>query len=119
MTLGTGRLHTGWTVLVASFAGVFATTPGQTVGVSSFIDPIASDLGLYRDRVLVPYSVGTFLGILTAPSIGRLVDRFGPRRLIVPVVVALATACGYMSLAWGAFRWPWVSCCCAPPPLPD
>jgi MFS family permease len=102
MMLAACRLHPGWLVLIASFAGVFATTPGQTVGVSSFIDPIAADLGLERERVLVLYSIGTFLGILTAPSIGRLVDRFGPRRLIVPVVVALAGACAFMSLARGA-----------------
>lgn len=85
-------------VALASLIGVFATTPGQTVGVSAFIDPIASDLGLDRPQVLMLYSLGTFLGILAAPSIGRLVDRFGPRRLIVPVVAAVAAACGAMSL---------------------
>ncbi len=89
----------GMLVAFASLIGVFATTPGQTVGVSAFIDPIASDLGLDRAHVLVLYSLGTFLGILTAPFIGRLVDRFGPRRLIVPVVVAVAAACSVMSLA--------------------
>ncbi len=83
--------------------GVFATTPGQTVGVSAFIDPIASDLGLGRERVLILYSLGTFLGILIAPLLGRLVDRFGPRRLIVPVVLAVAAACGVMSLAHDAW----------------
>jgi len=93
----------GTLVAFASFVGVFATTPGQTVGVSSFIDPIAIDLGLAREHVLLLYSIGTFLGILTAPSIGKLVDRFGPRRLIVPVVLALAMACGVMSRAQGAW----------------
>lgn len=93
----------GTLVALAALIGTFATTPGQTVGVSAFIDPIATDLGLARDSVLMLYSVGTFLGILTAPAIGRLVDRFGPRRLIVPVVLALAGACGVMSLAWGAW----------------
>ncbi len=29
----------GALVAVAAMVGVFATTPGQTVGVSSFIDP--------------------------------------------------------------------------------
>ncbi len=90
-------------VAVAAFVGVFATTPGQTVGVSAFIDPIASDSGLDRAHVLVLYSLGTFLGILTAPFIGKLVDRFGPRRLIVPVVIAVASACGVMSLAHDAW----------------
>ena len=93
----------GALVAFAAFVGVFATTPGQTVGVSSFIDPIATDLGLAREQVLLLYSVGTFLGILSAPSIGKLVDRFGPRRLIVPVVLALAGACTVMSLASGAW----------------
>lgn len=93
----------GALVAVAALAGVFATTPGQTVGVSSFIDPIAGDLGLVREHVLVLYSVGTFLGILGAPLVGRLVDRFGPRRLILPAVVALALACAAMSLAQGAW----------------
>jgi MFS family permease len=109
---GDSRLLTGTTarsgfsgtvVALAALVGVFATTPGQTVGVSGFIDPIAADLGLSRDTVLVLYSIGTFLGILTAPTVGRLVDRFGPRRLVVPVVVALAGACAYMSVAWNAW----------------
>ncbi|MBL0898376.1 MAG: MFS transporter, partial [Reyranella sp.] len=65
----------GSLVVVAALIGVFATTPGQTVGVSGFVDPIAADLGLTRDTVLVLYSVGTFLGVLSAPTVGRLVDR--------------------------------------------
>jgi MFS family permease len=90
-------------VAFAAFVGIFATTPGQTVGVSSFIDPIALDLGLARERVLALYSVGTFLGILTAPIVGRLVDRHGPRRLVVPIVLALGGACLAMSLSWDAW----------------
>ena len=90
-------------VAVAALIGVFATTPGQTVGVSGFVDPIAADLGLSRDTVLVLYSAGTFLGILTAPTTGRLVDRFGPRRLVVPAVVALGIACAWMSVTWNAW----------------
>src|SRR5258708_15324185 len=93
----------GALVAIAAFVGVFATTPGQTVGVSSFIDPIAADLGLAREHVLLLYSVGTFLGILTAPAIGRLVDRLGPRLLIGPIVAALGAACAFMSLAWDAW----------------
>lgn len=89
----------GALVAFAAFAGI----SGQTVGVSSFIDPISTDLGLAREHVLVLYSVGTFLGILTAPSIGRLVDRFGPRSLIAPIVIALAAACTLMSVAWNAW----------------
>ena len=93
----------GSLVVVAALIGIFATTPGQTVGVSGFIDPIAADLGLSRDMVLALYSVGTFLGVLTAPTIGRQVDRFGPRRLVAPIVVALGGACAWMSISWNAW----------------
>jgi len=94
-------LPLGASVLAAATLGVFMTTPGQTVGVSGFIDLIAGDLSLPRERVLLLYSLGTLLGILPAPLIGRLVDRFGPRRVIAPVACALTAACGTMSVIEG------------------
>lgn len=97
------RSNPGALVAVAALAGIFMTTPGQTVGVSAFVDLIAADINISREGVLVLYSVGTFLGILPAPLIGRLVDRFGPRRVIIPVVSALSVACIMMSRAEG----PW------------
>ena len=84
--------------MAASMLGVFMTTPGQTVGVSVFIDYIGTDIGLPRERVLVLYSLGTLIGILPAPYIGRLVDRFGPRNAIGFAVVAVGAACA--ALAW-------------------
>lgn len=94
---------TGALVALGALIGIFATTPGQTVGVSAFIDPIAADLGLSRDTVLALYSAGTFLGILTAPLIGKLVDRNGPRRLVIPIVASLAGACAVASCSWNAW----------------
>jgi MFS family permease len=99
----TNRLHSGWLVLVAGAIGIFMTTPGQTVGVSSFVDLLAVDTGLTRERVLVLYSLGTLLGILPAPLVGRLVDRYGPRRMVLFAALALGAACAAMSVAHG----PW------------
>lgn len=97
------RIHPAWLVLAAGMLGVFMTTPGQTVGVSVFIDHIVADLGLARERVLLLYSIGTLLGILPAPYIGRLVDRYGPRNAIGFVVVALGAACAVV--AWAHEPW--------------
>lgn len=99
----TRRIHPGWFVMAASMLGVFMTTPGQTVGVSVFIDYIGTDIGLPRERVLVLYSLGTLIGILPAPYIGRLVDRFGPRNAVGFVVVAVGVACAVLASAHG----PW------------
>jgi MFS family permease len=93
----------GWIVLVTGAVGVFMTTPGQTVGVSAFVDHIAADLGIPRAQVVMLYSVGTLLGILPAPLIGRLVDRYGPRRAIVFIAPALGLACA--TVAWAHGPW--------------
>lgn len=97
------RLHPGWIVLAAGALSVFMTTPGQTVGVSGFVDHMAADIGLPRGQVLLLYSIGTLLGILPAPFIGRLIDRYGPRRAIGVVVIVLGAACAAVGMAQG----PW------------
>ncbi len=97
------RVHPGWMVLAAGALSVFMTTPGQTVGVSGFVDHMAADIGLPRGEVLLLYSIGTLLGILPAPFNGRLIDRYGPRRAIGVIVLALGAACVAVSLAQG----PW------------
>src|SRR5687767_15400531 len=83
-------MHRGWSVLAAAAIGVFMTIPGQTVGVAPFVDLLARDLSLPREHVILLYSLGTLLGILFAPLIGRLLDRYGPRRMIVFVAVRSA-----------------------------
>lgn len=93
----------GWMVLAAGSIGVFMTTPGQTVGVSAFVDHIAVDLGIPREQVVMLYSVGTLLGILPAPLIGRLVDRYGPHRAIAFIAPALGLACA--AVAWAHGPW--------------
>jgi len=43
--------HYGWVILASGALGAFMTTPGQTIGVSSFFDPVARDLALSRADV--------------------------------------------------------------------
>jgi MFS family permease len=93
----------GSIVLVAGVVGVFMTTPGQTVGVSAFVDHIAVDLAVPREEVVMLYSIGTLLGILPAPLVGHLVDRYGPRRAIAFIVPALGLACA--TVAWAHGPW--------------
>src|SRR6266566_3905200 len=93
----------GWIVLVAGAVGVFMTTPGQTVGVSAFVDHIAVDLAIPREQVVMLYSIGTLLGILPAPLIGRLVDRYGLHRAIALIAPALGFACA--TVAWANGPW--------------
>ena len=89
-------VYYGWVVLGISTLGMAATLPGQTAGVSLFIDAFIEDLGLSRSAVSWFYTVATVLGSLALPLMGRLVDRYGPRRMAVVVIALFAASCAGM-----------------------
>lgn len=86
----------GWVVLAAGTFGMMMTTPGQTLGVSLFLDKIITDLGVSRSVVSLLYTVGTVTGSFALPFVGRFIDRRGPRVAVVAVAALFALACGYM-----------------------
>lgn len=75
----------GWHVVAWSAIALAATGPGQTVGVSLFIDPLIAELGLTRSSVSTAYLIGTLAGAIALPWIGRALDRFGVRRSMVVI----------------------------------
>jgi MFS family permease len=72
-------------VVVYASLTLALTGPGQTVGVSLFIDPLIEDLGMSRSAISTAYLVGTLAGAVALPWIGRALDRFGVRRTMVVV----------------------------------
>ncbi|HKI58168.1 MAG TPA: MFS transporter [Longimicrobiales bacterium] len=86
----------GWMVLAAGTFGMMMTTPGQTLGVSVFLDKIIADLGVSRSLVSLLYTVGTVTGSFALPFVGRFIDRRGPRLAVVAIAALFALACGYM-----------------------
>jgi MFS family permease len=88
--------------------GLAMTAPGQTLGVSVFVDPMLADLGVTRSQLSGAYLVGTLLGALTLPITGRAHDRFGVRALMTVVaagfgvaLAAMAGVAGVLTLAVG------------------
>lgn len=94
-------VYYGWIVLGVSTLGMAATLPGQTAGVSLFIDAFIEDLGLSRSLVSWFYTVATVVGSLALPLMGRLLDRWGPRRMAVAVIALFAASCVGMSQVRG------------------
>jgi MFS family permease len=62
-----------------------ATGPGQTVGISLFIDPLIEDLRISRSAISSSYLVGTLAGAIALPWIGRALDRYGVRRTMAVI----------------------------------
>lgn len=95
------RAFYGWTMLGVAGIGIFASGPGQSHTFSVFILAISEDLGLSGTEIASAYGLATLVAALALPQMGRLVDRFGPRRMLMIVVPALAMACLLFGAASG------------------
>ncbi len=77
------------------------TIPGQTVGLSLFIDSFIFDLGLSRAAISLAYTIATVTAALLLPLVGRWIDRYGPRRAVVVIAVLFSLSCFWMGLTGG------------------
>lgn len=95
-------------VLFAAVMTQLMTAPGQTVGISVFVNHLIGDLGLSRSQVSTAYLIGTAAGALTLPFMGRFIDRRGVGRATIVfgaffggALAAMAGVAGFWTLAIG------------------
>ncbi|QSB05775.1 MFS transporter [Natronoglycomyces albus] len=73
------RRFAGPRIVVVATIVVSLTAPGQTAAISVFLDPMISDIGVSRTAISTAYLIGTLVGALSLPWIGRAVDKYGTR----------------------------------------
>ena len=91
------RFFYGWVMVVVAMAGYFASGPGQSHIFSVFILPLSTDLGLDQTEISLAYALATLAAAFGLPYIGRLIDRYGMRR----VVLITTTLLGFAAIAFG------------------
>ena len=91
------RRFSGWRIVALATITLGLTGPGQTIGVSVFIDHFTADLDIEKSWVTAGYLVGTLCGSLAMPTIGRWVDRFGVRRAMFAIATCFSVALVAMS----------------------
>jgi MFS family permease len=67
-------------------------------GFTVFFLPLSNDLGLSRAATSLAFSLARVEGAVEGPFVGYLIDRFGPRPMIL--LAALMTGIGYILFAW-------------------
>ncbi len=118
-TLGAMSLHTpsrrrapfsGWRVLALAIVTGALTGPGQTVGVSVFVDHFIADLGMSRSQVSTAYLIGTLIAALGLPLVGQRIDSHGVRRMMTIIgggfglaLIGMAGVQGFVTLVLGFF----------------
>lgn len=92
------RFYYGWVMLALAMLVSIASSPGQTFGVSIFIEPMRIELGLSHGQMGLAYTLGTILGAAPIFWIGHLVDRRGIRPVAILVVIAFGLSCYVMAM---------------------
>lgn len=72
--------------------GMFISGPGQTYVVSIFVDPMLEELGWSRTLYAGLYTGGTITAATLVPFIGKLLDRYGGRVMLVAVALVFGVA---------------------------
>lgn len=102
------REFSGWRILALATITATLTGPGQTIGVSVFVDHFIEDLGLGRSQVSTAYLIGTSLAAVGLPFVGQRIDRVGVRSAMTVIglafgiaLVGMAGVQGFVTLAIG------------------
>lgn len=96
---GESSLHyAGWGVLTAASIGVMASfAPIVPYTFSLFLNPLHAAFGWRREAIGGAFALAAITVALVSPLIGILLDRFPPRRIILPAIVLFALGLASLS----------------------
>ena len=92
----------GWVIMAIGTFGLIMTSPGQTYSVSVFVEHFIAEIGLSRSAVSTLYTIGTLIGSLALPLVGRQFDQAGARRTTLLIIIAFGCATLYMGFVRNA-----------------
>lgn len=91
--------YEGWRVAVASAIGVFVSFASllvYTFGI--FLKPLAEEFSWSREAVSAAFGIAAMTVAVCSPPLGYLLDRYHPRRIILPCIVVFGCAFASLSL---------------------
>jgi predicted MFS family arabinose efflux permease len=90
--------YSGWAVLAAAFTGVMVSfAPIVPYTFSLFLDPLHAAFGWKREAMGGAFALAAITVAFVSPLIGILLDRFPPRRIILPGILVFAVGLATLS----------------------
>ena len=87
----------GWMVLAAAVVGmIFSSGPMLYGSIGLFVPYFESNFGWSRSEIMFSLTLNTIATVISAPICGRLIDRFGARKILLPSILAFVAV-------WGSF----------------
>ena len=91
-----------WLVILTLFLNAITGSP-VFGGVGVWIDALESDFGWSRTQLALAFSLGTLEGSIVGPVVGILVDKIGPRKVVVTGVTIIGV--GFLILSQTSGLW--------------
>ncbi len=89
----------GWRVVLAASLGVMAGFGSLFVYTFAvFVKPLSVEFHWNRESISLGFGLAAITLGLISPLLGRLIDRFGPRRIILPCMTVFACAIASLAL---------------------
>jgi MFS family permease len=85
------RIFYGWWIVLTSAVGLFWGVPLTVYSFSVFLRPIMQEFHVGRAAVSLAFTVKVFFAALCAPLTGWLLDRYGARKVILPLTALFGT----------------------------
>jgi len=91
--------YEGWPIAAAAFVGVMVSfAPIVPYTFSLFLNPLHAAFGWKREAISGTFAVAAITVALVSLGIGALLDRFSPRRIILPAIVVFALGLASLSM---------------------
>jgi MFS family permease len=87
MTSNRPRIFYGWWIVLTSAVGLCLGPPVTVFSFGVFLNSLVHDFHTSRAAVSLAFTLHNIVGALWLPLSGRLIDRFGARRVILPATM--------------------------------
>ncbi len=83
----------GWVIVGIGSLGIFSSGAGQSHTFSPFIPVISKDLQISSTSITTAYMIATLFAAFLLPKMGKLVDKHGPRIVLIYTIILLGFGC--------------------------